>query len=73
MTREFVDLDEGSVVEQSLHPLPGGQLAPGVLLLDRPLRPGVHGLVESPLQVGQLADRAAHVDVCWWRLELLGG
>src|SRR5262249_32190008 len=42
-------------VEQHGDPLPGGLLAPVVLLGHRLLRAGVHGLVPSSLQVGELA------------------
>src|SRR6202011_5767687 len=43
-------------VEQAVDPLPRRHLAPGVLLLDGALRPGVHGLGPAPLQIGDLAS-----------------
>ena len=52
---ELVELDERALVEQHADPLPGGHLAPVVLLGHRPLRAGVHGLVPPSLQVGELA------------------
>ena len=54
---QLVELDERALVEEQLDPLAGGLAALGVLLLDRLRRAGVHGLVEAPLEVGQLARR----------------
>ena len=59
---QLVQLDERARVEQHLDPLAGGLLAPGVLLLDRPRRAGVHRLVDAPLQVGELAGGGVDVD-----------
>src|SRR4029079_10289970 len=52
---ELVDLDERTLVQQQPDPLARGQLASGVLLGDRPGRPGVHGLVGAPDQLSELA------------------
>ena len=60
---ELVELDEGALVEEQLDALAGGLAALGVLLLDRLRRAGVHGLVEAPLQVGELAGGRVDVDV----------
>ena len=60
---QLVHLDEAALVEQHLDPLAGRLLALGVLLLDHPLRPGVHGLVVAPVQVGELAGRGVDVDL----------
>ncbi len=51
---QLVELGEGPLVKQQPDPLAGGQLALGVLLLDRRGRPGVHRLVTAPLQVRDL-------------------
>ena len=51
---ELVQLGEGALVQQQRDPLAGGLLAAGMLLLHRALRPGVHGLVEPLLEVGDL-------------------
>ena len=58
---ELVELDEGALVQQHGDPLPGGLLAPGVLLGHRPLRAGVHRLVVAGLQLGQLAGGAVRI------------
>ena len=50
---QHVELLERPLVEQVLDPLPGGQLALGVVLLDRPGAAGVEGLVLAFGQVGQ--------------------
>ena len=60
---QLVHLDERALVEQRLDPLAGGHLALGVLLLDRPRRPGVHRLVVAPVQVGELARGGVDVEV----------
>ena len=52
---ELVQLDEGALVEQQFDPLTGGQLALGVLLLDRACGAGVRRLVDAALQVRELA------------------
>ena len=54
---QLVELGERALVEQQGDPLPGGQLALGVLLLDRRGRPRVHRLVPAPLQVSDLPRR----------------
>ncbi len=59
---QLVELDEGALVEEQRDPLARGLAALGVLLLDRLRRPGVHGLVEPPVEVGQLAGRGVDVD-----------
>ncbi len=51
---QLVELGEGARVEQQVDPLAGGQLALGVLLLDRRERARVHGLVPSALQIRDL-------------------
>ena len=58
---ELVELDERALVEQRLDALAGGHLALGVLLLDRPLRAGVHRLVVALLEFGELAGRGVRV------------
>ena len=58
---ERVELDEGALVEQHLDALAGGLLALGVLLLDRPRRAGVDGLVVAAVQVGELAGGGVRV------------
>ena len=60
---QLVELDERALVEEHLDPLAGGPAALGVLLLDRLGRPGVHGLVEATLQIGQLARSRVDVHV----------
>ena len=60
---QLVELDERALVEELLDPLAGGLAALGVLLLDRLRRPGVHGLVEAALEVGELARGGVGVDV----------
>ena len=50
---QHVELLERALVEQVLDALPGGQLALGVLALDRPRASGVQGLVLAFGQVGQ--------------------
>ena len=52
---QLVELGERAGVEEHADPLPGGFLAPVVLLGHRLLRAGVHGLVPPSLQVGELA------------------
>ncbi len=59
---QLVELDEGALVEEDLDALAGGLAALRVLLLDRLLRPGVHGLVEASLQVGELAGGGVDVE-----------
>src|ERR1022692_1410243 len=54
MAGQLVELGERARVAQQLDPLPGGQLAPVVLLGHGLLGSGVHGFVSSPLQVGDL-------------------
>ena len=54
---QLVELDEGALVEQVLDPLPGRQLALGVLAFDGPLRAGVEGLL---LALGQLLEALVH-------------
>jgi hypothetical protein len=58
---QLVHLDEAALVEQRVDPLAGRLLALGVLLLDSARRPGVHGLVDPVLQVGELARRGVDV------------
>ena len=65
---QLVELDEGAVVEQFQDPLAGGHLAPGVLLLDGARRPGVDGLVQAALQVGELARRRVDIRSGGYRL-----
>ena len=48
-----IDLDERAGVEQQLHPLAGGQLAGGVLLVDALLAAAQAGALEAVLQLGQ--------------------
>ena len=60
---QLVELDERALVEEQLDPLAGGLAALGVLLLDRLRRARVDGLVEAPVQVGELAGRRVDVDV----------
>ena len=60
---ELVELDEGALVEELLDALAGGHLALGVLLLDRLGRARVDGLVDAPVEVGQLALGRVDVDV----------
>src|SRR5207247_10996645 len=50
---ERVELLEGAGVEQLLDPLPSGELALRVLLLDRLLGAGVNGLVAELAEVGK--------------------
>jgi hypothetical protein len=50
MPRQLVELDERPGIEQHLDSLTGGLLAAGVLLLDRPRRPGVDGFVGAALR-----------------------
>src|SRR2546421_311768 len=52
---QLVELGERARVEQHADPLPGGLLAPVVLLGHRLIRAGVHSLVPPSLQVGELA------------------
>ncbi len=60
---ELVELHERALVEEHLDALAGGLAALGVLLLDRLRGARVHGLVESTVQVGELAGRGVEVDV----------
>ena len=53
MAGQHVELDEGARVEEDLEPLTGGELAPGVLTLDRRRAAGVERLL---LELGQLLD-----------------
>ncbi len=55
VARERVELDERVLVQQRRDPLARCVLALGVLLLDRPGRPGMHLLVVASHQVGELA------------------
>ena len=61
---ELVQLGERAGIEQQFEAFPGGLLAPGVLLLDRRRRAGVHGLVDPQPQVGELAGRGVPVRAC---------
>ena len=61
--RELVELDERALVEEQLDPLAGGLAPLRVLLLDRLRGARVDGLVEAPVQVGQLAGGGVDVDV----------
>ena len=61
VAHELVEFDEGAVVEQLLDALARGLLALGVLLLDRRLAAGRHGLVVAALEVGELARRRVQV------------
>ena len=54
---QHVHLLERAVVEQVVDALPGGHLAPGVVLLDRPGRPCVSGLLAT---LGQLRESLGH-------------
>jgi hypothetical protein len=60
---ELVELGERAGVQQRLDALAGGHLAGGVLLLHRPLGPGVDGLLDPALEVRQLAGGRVDVDV----------
>ncbi len=60
---ELVELDERAVVEEVLDALARGPLALGVLLLDRLGRAGVHRLVDTTIEIGQLSGRRVDVDV----------
>ncbi len=60
---ELVELDEGALVEEHLDALAGGLAALRVLLLHGLRRPGVHGLVEASLEVGELAGGRVQVDL----------
>ena len=59
---QLVELHERALVEEQRDPLARGLAALGVLLLDRLGRPGVHGLVEPTVEVGQLAGGGVDVD-----------
>ena len=59
---ELVQLDERAFVEERVDALAGGLLALCVLLLDRALGAGVHGLVVAPAQVGELAGRGMRIE-----------
>ena len=50
---QHVELDEAARVEEHLEPLPGGELAPGVLALDGRRAAGVEGRL---LELAQLLD-----------------
>jgi hypothetical protein len=63
VSRQLVELDERALVEEHLDPLARRAAALGVLLLDRLGRPGVHRLVEAPVEVGELAGGGVDVDV----------
>jgi hypothetical protein len=65
---QLVELDEGALVEEHLDPFAGRLPALGVLLLDSLGGPRVHGLVETVLEIGQLAG--GRVDV--WGVRALG-
>ncbi len=54
---QHVELLEGALVEQVLDPLPGGELALGVVALDRPRASGVQRLV---LALGQVGEAFGH-------------
>jgi hypothetical protein len=56
-----VEFDEGILVQQRQDALPGGQLAPGVGLLDRRLADRMQCLLGPAAQVGQLARRGVDV------------
>lgn len=60
---ELVELHEGTLVEQEIDPLAGGQLALGVLLFDCACGTGVRGLVDTALQVRDLARGGVDVDL----------
>ncbi len=70
MTREGVDFDERTVVEQVGDSLAGGQLALCVDLLDRCLTDRVLGLVEAIAQVSELSRGGVDVRR---RFRVLGG
>ena len=67
---ELVQLDERALVEQQFDPLTGRQLALGVLLLDGARGAGVRRLVDTALQVRELARGGVDVDLL--RLYRLG-
>ena len=54
MPGQLVELHERALVEQQVDPLAGGELALGVLLLDRGKGTRVHGLVPSALKIRDL-------------------
>ncbi len=54
---QHVELLEGAVVEQVVDALTGGHLALGMMLLDRPRRTCVAGLIAA---VGQLFEALGH-------------
>src|SRR6202034_218519 len=58
---ELVELHERALVEQQVDPLAGGELALGVLLLNRCRRSGMHGLVPAALQVSDLPRRRMQI------------
>ena len=61
---QHVELLEGAVVEQVVDALAGGHLPLGVVLLDRPGRPGVAGLLAA---LGQFLESLGHRVIHWQR------
>ena len=66
---QHVELLEGSLVQQVLDPLPGGELALGVVAFDGPWAAGVEGLV---LAFGQLGQAFGHGVFHALRVQLRG-
>jgi hypothetical protein len=60
--RQLVELDEGTLIEEVLDALPSRPLAPGVLLLDGLRRARVERVIDTSVEVGQLARRRVDVD-----------
>ncbi len=72
MAGELVQLDEGALVQEEFDALAGGEFALGVLLLHGALRAGVGRLLDTPLQIRELARGRTDVDVDLLALFRLG-
>ncbi|BFO14841.1 hypothetical protein SHKM778_12290 [Streptomyces sp. KM77-8] len=65
---ELVQLDEGALVEQEIDPFTGRQLALGMLLLDGACGAGVRRLLDTTLEIRELARGRANVRLLLFRL-----